>query len=603
MDLYELVLLMEKEDQFGETHISKYVTFNLRETIETIEAYLNSKHISGDTDSLGREKPFFNLVNAAVNICYRATDTDRKDVRVKATKSNQYVTAFLATVLLQEWMRKNNFGVFLNEWGRTLSRYGSAVSKFVEKEGNLYSEIVPWNRLICDPVDFNNNLKIEKIWMTPAQLKQQKGYDQKLVKELIENLVQRKTMQGQQKDNKSEYILLYEVHGELPLSYLTENKDDEDTFLQQMHVISFQDKTDKEFKANTLISGREAKDPYFITHLIKEDGRTLAIGAVEHLFEAQWMVNHSQKQIKDQLDLASKLLFQTSDAGFVGQNVLTSIENGDILIHAINQPLTQINNKPDIVAMQANLQMWQAQGNQINGYSEAMMGANPPSGTAWRLQDAILQESHSLFDLMAENKGLALEEMLREYVIPYLKKQLGTSEEIAAILEDHQVTQLDMMYVPNEAKRRMNQKIKDTVLSGQVYDPTQQAGDMAASVEQIKSELATFGNQRFIRPGDIETKTWKEILKDIEWELEIDVTGEGRDSRAIMQTLTTVLQTIATNPMILQDPNAKMIFSKIMNEAGGVSPIELQATAQAGPQVPQAPQMAQTPQTPPITNQ
>jgi hypothetical protein len=111
-DLYEIVRKMEQDDISGNTTISKYVNFSLRETIEKIDAYLNSKHISGDTDSQGREKPFFNIVTGIVNIWYRATDIDRKNIRIRATKSTDVVKSFLATVHLQEWMRKTNFWCF-----------------------------------------------------------------------------------------------------------------------------------------------------------------------------------------------------------------------------------------------------------------------------------------------------------------------------------------------------------------------------------------------------------------------------------------------------------------------------------------------------------
>ena len=575
---------MEDDDKNGITIISKYVEFSLRETVEKIDAYLNSKHISGDTDSQGREKPFFNIVNLAVNVWMRATDLDQKDIRVIATKQSHYILSFIATILLQDWMKKSSFGQFLNEWGRVLARYGSAVVKFVEKEGEMFKEVIPWNRLIVDSVDFENNIKIEKLWFTPAQLKKQKGYNKELVKKLIDNLTTRKTNDGQQKDNKSEYILVYEVHGELPLSFLTGEESDEETYVQQMHVISSTEKKDdgEGFDDYTLISGRESSDPYMITHLIKEDGRTLSIGAVEHLFDAQWMVNHSQKQMKDQVDLASKLLFQTSDGNFVGQNVLNSIENGDILIHTANSPLTQINNKPDIGAILSLQQQWQAIGNQINNISEAMTGQAPPSGTAWRLQQAILQESHSLFDFMAENKGLAIEEMLRRFIIPFLKKKLDTTEEISSILEDYQIKQLDAMFVPNEARRMVNQEIKETILSGEIYDTSNQDADIVNSEEGLRQSLGKLGNQRFFKPSEIKTKTWKEVVKDLEWEFDINITNESKDTQGILATLTTTLQSIASNPMILQDPNAKMIFNRILNVAGGISPIEIsQAQTQA----------------------
>jgi len=161
----------------------------MHENIEKIDAYLNSKHISGDTDSMDREKPFFNIVTAAVNIWYRATDIDRKQIKLNPTKQSDTFEAFLATLHLQDWMRKERFGSFLNDWGRSLSRYGSTVLKFVETKDELNCQVVPWNRLIVDPVDFDNAPVIEVLELTPAQLKQKKGYDKEMVDALAVQLV------------------------------------------------------------------------------------------------------------------------------------------------------------------------------------------------------------------------------------------------------------------------------------------------------------------------------------------------------------------------------------------------------------------------------
>lgn len=581
--IYELVRQAEQNDQQGNTLISKYVTFDMRENINKIEAYINSKHISGDTDSMGREKPFFNIVTGIVNIWFRATDIDRKNIRIKSTKAEDTIMAFLGTVHLNQWMRKANFGVFLNDWGRTLARYGSAITKFVEKDGELYAEVIPWNRIIIDPIDFDANVKIEVLELTPAQLRKRKGYDKKQVEALIEATAIRTDMNGQNKDNKSGYIKLYEVHGELPESFITGNDKDDDIYTQQMHVVSFvQGNGTNEFDNFTLISGHEARDPYMISHLIKEDGRSMAIGAVEHLFEAQWMMNHSVKAIKDQLDLASKLIFQTSDGSFVGQNALTAIESGDIMIHAVNQPITQINNgSHDISSLQAFGQQWQQIAQNITSTPDALMGNNAPSGTAWRQVEALQQEAHSLFELMTENKGLAIEEMMREYVLPYLKKKLNNADEVSATLDIHGIDKIDAKYIKNEAIRRENEKATEAILAGE-----QPQMDIPSAEAQIQGELDDMGGQRFYKPSDV---SWKEEFKNFEWDVEVDVTGEASFSKEDMATLNTVLQTIAGNPMVLQDPNAKMVFNKILSLTGAVSPVELQSVPQTPPQ-PQMPQ-------------
>ncbi len=572
----ELVRRLENNYVYGTTIISKYVQKSMYDDLQKIDAYLNSKHTSGETDSQGRDKPFFNIVTAAVNIWYRATDIDRKNIKIKPTKISDNFVAFLATIHLHQWMKTARFGYFLNEWGRTLARYGSSAIKFVEKEGELSAQVVPWSRMICDVVDFDANPKIEVIELTEAQL-YQRGYDKEMTDQLCQARRARQLLTKQRQDRNNDYIQLYELHGLLPLSHLTGKEADQDTYVQQMHVISYvASKRRGEYDDFTLYKGREEKDPYMITHLIKEDGQTLSIGAVQHLFEAQWMINHSVKAIKDQLDLASKLIFQTSDGSFVGQNALSAIENGDILIHKMNEPLTQVaNTSHDVTALQSFSNQWKVLANEINGISEAMMGQNPISGTPWRTTAALLEENHSLFELMTENKGLHIEDMMTMYILPFVKKQLNNSKEIAATLDGYNLSKIDQAYINSTAIRRTNKALIDKVIAGQTPGPGEQNQMKTSETMSLQADMSSLGNLRFFKPADEPDTTWKEVFKDLEWDLDIDITGENTPDKEDMQTLNTVLQTIATNPRVLSDPNAKLIFNKILSISGGVSPLEL----------------------------
>ena len=592
----EIVREMEENDKIGNVTLSKFVKVNMRENIDRTEAYINSKHMSGEKDYLGRDKPFFNIVIAAVNVWYRATDIDRKDIKVRPGNEKQRIQALLATIYQQEWMKKQNFGQFLNDWGLCLSRHGSSVVEFIEKGGELIPSVLDWNTIIIDPIDFENNLLIKKVWLTPAQMKRNKLYNQDYVDEIIESTTTRKTIDGTTKDNKDDYILVYEVHGELPLELITDDENDSETYVQQMHVVCFaKSSSDKKYDDYTLYRGRMRKSPHMITHLLKKDGQTYSGGAVANLFEAQTMVNYSEKQMKDQLDLASKIVFQSSDEGIAGKNVTTDIENGQILKHKVNEPMTMLNNKPDIGAVQEFKADWQNIANQINNISESMLGQNAPSGTAWRQVQALLQESHSLFELMTETKGLYLIKMMTDFVIPYVKKQLENSDVLSAKLEDHMIKQIDAMYIPAEVTKRLNQKKIDTILSGQMYDPTQEAGDRTTIEQAVKGEL--FGNERFFAPSDIKKKTWKKMFEGLEWNLDIDVTGEAKDIQGAMATLSTVIQILASNPGAMQDPNIKMLVGKTLDLSGTVSPLEFQTTQQMPqPQMqPQQPIMAGMP--------
>lgn len=585
--IHELVREAIDNDK-SDVVLGKYVSHNMRETIEKIDAYSNSKHISGETDVDGREKPFFNIVKAATNVWWRATDIDRKNIRIKPGKRNQVALALVATILLQRWMRKVYFGKFLNKWGRSLGRYGSSICKFIEKNGELHPKVKSWSDMIVDPIDFESSVKIEKIELTPAQLRKREEYDQEIVQKLLEDTQSRETSEEADKDKRDDYITLYEVNGELPLGYLPEYASEayEDVYRQLMFVITFQEnkETGDEWNDYTLYAGKMRKEPNMITHLIEEEGRTLSIGAVEDLFEAQWMVNHNKKNEKDLLDLISKIFLQTSDRNLKGKNTLSDFKLGHIVHHAEGKPLTGIslvNQINTITALQGSADQWRMLGREIVNASEAMLGEAPKSGTAWRQTRAILRENHSLFETMTENKGLAIEEMMREYIIPHLKKKMDNTDEIAEILEEYQIKQIDVMYVPNEAVRMVKQKRREMALSGLYISPERQQELIQQYTEELQGGLNQLGRQRFIRPSDIPTKTWKEALKDFEWEVVADVTHEDEDTQAMLDTLGTTFQVVAGNPQILEDPKVKLIWDRILTLAGGISPLELDAIQSA----------------------
>lgn len=577
-------LVRKQENDYinGVTVISKYVEKSMYEDLNTVDAYLNSKHISGEFDALNREKPFFNIVIAAVNIWYRSTVILLKKIRIKSTKAKNVVLAFVATVHLHVFFRKTNFKAFLTDWGRALSRYGSSVIKFVEKEGQLFIEVISWNRLIVDPVDFDNNLKIEVLELTEAQLYKRKGYDKDQVKALCEARAARQTLDKRNKDQKADYVKLYEVHGELSLACLKESKGqevlegDDDIFVQQMHVISYvKGKERGKWDDFTLFSGREQKDPYMITHLIKEDGQTLSIGAVQNLFQAQWMVNHTAKAIKDQLDITSKIIFQTADGNFVGQNAFTAIENGDFMIHQPNMPVTIFPNQShDIGALQSFSNQWKALSNELAGISESMLGNTAPSGTAWRQVETLLQENHSLFEVMKQNKAIYLEEMIRERIIPFIKKKMDTSEEISAVLEDHDISKIDSIYIRNESIKRSNRSIIDHVLKGGKVTPEDQARMIQQHTASLKDGLDQQGGQRFFTPDEVKTSTWKKMLKDFEWEVEVDVVDDDVDQDA-MTTLNSLLMFFAKKQGQPLSPQEQFTVNRILTQAGSVSPIEI----------------------------
>lgn len=558
----------------GSIKRGKYVDYNMYEIVETIQAYTNDTHTSGKEDSLGREKPFFNIVTAAENIWYRATDLDRKNCKVLPKKSSQVVSAFLATVLLQNWMDDHRFGMFLNKWGRHLARFGSAIVEWVEKDGDISFSVNTWDKFIPDPTDFDAIPRIKKFYKTIEQLKKIKAYNKEVVKSLEDALTNRKTLEGHNIDNESNFIEIYEVHGDLP-SYLLKKdpqepeKDEDIKYQWQMHTVCFMKNDKGDYDDFTLFKGPKKEDTHMITHLIEEEGRTISRGAVESLFDAQWMTNHSIKQWKDQVDLASKLIFQTADKNYIGRNVLSAIETGDIMVHEDNKPLTLINNQGhDITSIQSFIEQWKILGQEVTSTPDAVRANTPPSNTPLGTTQINLTQGLSLFEIMTENKGFYVEDMLKK-VVKHIKKRLkGNKDEIVAILDAQGITEIDTMYIPNEARRRYMRRTVDAVLNRKVAEPFNEEIEQGA----LRQELQGMGNRRFFKPDELDQKTWDAIIDDEVWDnLTYEVTNENADKQATLQSLSQIFQILATiNPQ-----KAEMVADKIMAETGVVTPMEL----------------------------
>ncbi len=608
LEIGDIVREMEANYTNGTgVNISKYVTIDMFDDINKIEAYLNSKHTTGDTDSLGREKPFFNICVAAANIWYRATVIKLNKIKLRSTKSTDTIDSFLANIHLQDFFRRQRFGAFLSDWGRVLSRYGSAITKFVDTGDALIPGVTAWNRMIVDQINFDKNPQIEVIELTEAELRQRPGYDQDIVDKLCYALQTRRTLDGTTVDTKPGYIKLYEIHMNGKLSLLTGRPKDADIYTQQMQVVSFvASKEQGKFDDFVLYKGREKQSPYYLTHLIAEDGQTLSIGAVKHLFDAQWMMNHSMKAIKDQLDLSSRTIFQTADGNFVGMNAINAIENGDILVHAPNMPLSRINNQAvDTSSYQSFASQWKALSNEITGISESMLGNTAPAGTAWRQIDALLQQNQSLFEVMRDNKALAIEEMARRFMLPFIKRQMDTTKEVSTTLELHDITKVDEAYIKNKTILTANKKLIDAVSKGSFPSPYQHQELTGRISQTIRDSLSSQqGGQRFFAPSEEGDVTWKKQFKDMEWDLEVDSKDEAANDDA-MTTLNTMLKTIAMLQGRPMTPDEKTIYNKILTLTGTVSPLELkgapdQPAAAAAPAAPAGtvPTPQITPQTP-----
>lgn len=388
--IFEFVKNQRDSYRSDTVEITDGYEFSQYETLRTIELYHNSRFLTGNTDSLDREKPFYNVCKFRVNVATRATDLDTKDVRVESdrTTSNAYAASFILNLKNRNWMKQAKLGVFLNKLTHTRAKYGGVLVKKVEREGELQLHVMQWLNMITDQVDIRNGVKIERHYYNPSDLKTDTPKGWKNIDEAIEAAKKSREANAANPDSKQnltpgEYIEVFEVHGVMPTSRLAgtsekyaEDYGSEDEYERQMHIVVL-DESDKEnVKGVTLFAGTEDADPYKYLPYEEVDGRGLGVGVVEDLFEAQVWTNYGIKQKKDMLDLAGKILFQTTNSNLAAKNILTDLENGSIIDTGPNGQVTQINNVPSSLPAFDNLvEEWNTQAERV---SSRCRGIAPP---------------------------------------------------------------------------------------------------------------------------------------------------------------------------------------------------------------------------------
>jgi hypothetical protein len=81
MKIFEFVKKQRDSYRSDTIEITEGYDFSQYETLRIIELYHNSRFTSGPKDSLGREKPFYNITKFRVNVAVRATDLARRTCR------------------------------------------------------------------------------------------------------------------------------------------------------------------------------------------------------------------------------------------------------------------------------------------------------------------------------------------------------------------------------------------------------------------------------------------------------------------------------------------------------------------------------------------
>jgi hypothetical protein len=543
--------------------IMEGLDFSQSKTLKMCEFYSNSKYLGGDFDELGRIKPFYNIVNFRVTLAKVATDMDIKDIQIMSDNPAHQVKSMLLNREAYEWMKTSDFSTTLNKLGYKRCKYGGVLVKKVEKDGDLKIDVVDWRNVYTDQVDILGNPIVETHYLTPIELKAKSkvwdGIDEALREIKKCNLLAKRS------EDKINRIKVYEVHGQFPIQYLNEVKEveskesDEFEYSNQVYYVGVI--KDKEYY---FYAEKEKESPYDYLAWEEMEGRALGRGVIEDSEQAQVWTNHSVINESNAMDLAGKVVMKTNSKK-VGNNIL-EIDNGKIFELGDNEVLDAVNLTPSALGQfQSQINLWRDQVDNATGAFDSITGEQPPSGTPYSQTVFLNQVASRPYDYRLEEQGIFITRIFNNWVIPHLVKKLYKKHVLVSDFSSDELEVIDQSFV-RHANKLIIDKVLTMPMDGSEEMPTPETFDKVLA--GLKSTIKGSGAKRYIEIPE-------GYFDDIEAKVTVLSTNEQKNKAIILQSLSSVLQTVISSYdqntgkfAVLEDPKLSRIFGEVLEMSG-----------------------------------
>lgn len=568
-DVFDYIKAEEVNYRTTKVPVSDGYEWSMPEHIRKCTLYRDSKFTSGPDDG---SRPFKNIVRRIVNLQHYATGFDVKDIEPFVDNSDKYFMSFLTRKYHRKWARKNDLDTYIDDKVESYVDFGGALSKHVNR---VAPEIVPLQSIaFCDQTDILSGPICIQHQYSPAQLHE---FDSKW-----ENIDKVITLARESKTDTSltgttdrvvktpgKYIEVYELDGMFPRAWLkkegeTITEADENTFTQQLHIITFYVDTKGDKHGIALYQGKGDPKKYKFIARDKIFGRALGMSAIEELFEAQVWTNYSMIRMQGMLDAASKVIHQTADTSFNSRNKLSDIENNEILVHAANMPVERLDTSPSNIAIfEKAITDWGQHAQDIGSAGDAILGVKPDAGTPFALQQLNAQQSNNLHEYRRGRLAISLGDEYRDWILPDFVKEMNNEQEFLdelSLSELQWVAEQVSEYETNQFKKR--QVIAGGKLSPSILDNHKQA---------VKQQVMKKGPKQFF-------KLLKNELKGLPVDVEINIAGKQRDLAGMTDKIVDVTKMLIANPDAPKTPYIAKLLNMLI-ETSGMDQIDFGETA------------------------
>lgn len=541
--------------------LTQGISYSQYNTIQRVNRYLSNKFWNC-SDPLAL---FWSLSNQRIPLYAKSIDMDTKDFSVVGIGKTNWFQAWILNVRFRKWARETRLALTLDDVSTQIATYGSSVWKKMEVGGAIVIEAADLRNLYFDPTVKNiiDTPVVELHYMTENEIRARWP---KKADEVVKRAKEARDNEDNDAETEDEKYEVWERWG----SRILKNGGD----MVYMHDIGtgvgdFEvELSSDEIKVDS--EGLPKEFPYYDFHGERVSGRWLGLGVVERLFPMQEQINTLVNQNAEANNIASLLLFRTSDPNTTG-NLLQAAQSGQIIN---SQDMQQMGVDNRFISTFLNqLQVIEDKADRLCYINESVSGETPPSGVPFRSLAVSTRAALSTFKYIKTAIGEKMGYILQEDILPSEIKNFNKEDLIEIAEDENDVRLYDETYIETAVRAFTKDRMKKGMI---VFEE---------DVEQIK-QLARQAVERNRRVQEIGKKFF-----NFEYGIVMNPTGESVDKNVKNAAIDGALEMMMAAPAVVNTPLFKQ---KLANN--GIPPFRLTIEEQAelsqsatGAPIPEAP--------------
>lgn len=490
--------------------------FSQRSNVALIDLYWNSQFKSGKYDASGHEKIFLNVGKFRSEVAEMQIDIDVSNFLFVPATSDFWTPWFMSRDF-HNYVRENDYGETINDWGADLPRYGTAVSKRVGDEVKRVALKRLMNTQDAESLKqaaLSGGYVIEQMELTKHQIEQYPDWN---ITNLPDEL---------DKETKFPVYERYGLISEADVKIAKGEKPTEEDYNEQFLGLAVvcTDITKKSKGGGLLFAEKIEEDdfPYDEVHWSRQDGRWQGIGVMEEQFQNQLAKNLTTHYRMKNMMWAGKKMF-TKNTPDGPDNLAREVEDGGVVDLGqggqLNLVNTQTQHLNDIQSFDNTVDV---QSDKTSFTYEAATGDSPKAGTPYSLQVQIDNTLQKHFGKKKERFAAFLRRVFFNQQIPIFMRNRNKDHSMSFRMDEEGVEMLrESMIEVKAAERYLRQPI-----------------DNRRPLSEIKETV----NQELIKSPYMIVDLPKGAYKNAKYSTDLILTGERRNILAEMETLKTLLQ-------------------------------------------------------------